>query len=297
MVSYAAPVLVFSLLGSGLLAQSQVPAAPGGAAARPAATAEQQVRLLIGGLQAGKAEALWDFLPASWQQDLDGLVRDLARKVDPKVWEQGMSVMGRVGEIVQSKRAFVLGSQFGRQLGGAEGPMAASLDGVGVVLRALATSDLAKHRGLQQFEGRKFCAGAGRAMMAQLLASGDGKAKAELQTLRVRGVRQDETTATVTIAGVGKPAETEDYRLVEGRWVPLRLTRSWATTIEKARTAVNALPDGGDKRQQLQVRTVLSMVEGVLKHAEEAETQQEFDEAIAPLLQMGKGSARRGKTK
>jgi hypothetical protein len=38
---------------------------------------------------------------------------------------------------------------------------------------------------------------------------------------------------------------------------------------------------------------MLSMVEGVLKNVEDAETQQEFDEAIAPLLQMAKGGAAR----
>ncbi|MCA8950428.1 MAG: hypothetical protein KDE27_13060, partial [Planctomycetes bacterium] len=278
-----------------------LPAAPGGAAS--AQSAEREIAGLLRAAQNGDVVAFWDWLPTSYQRDVDGLVRELATRVDAKVWERAVGLLGRAADVALRHQDHLLATPtIARAL--ADEPAArptsvATFRATMTLLRELAASDVRTAAGLARFDGRAFLRQTGEPLLRGVFALARARGHdpiAHLARAEIRTLRQTATTARLETRVPGQVPETEDYTLVEGHWLPVRLVRDWDRTIGAARERLAALPPGGDRELMAQARFALGVVEGYVRKFEDAETQAEFDEVaeqLAALAQRGGAGGRR----
>lgn len=253
--------------------------------------AEEAVRGLITALQKQQAAALWDFLPGSYQKELNGLVQSVAGKVDAKVYDQSLAMLRRMAAATSAKKQFILGTAAVKgMIAGREGDAGRIIDGVAALLESVANSELKSHASLLTFDGRKFLDKTGRELLTQVMqiaAMGGDDPMKTLGAMTVKTVEQAGDRVLLKFSAPGKPPATEQYQLVEGKWLPSELVAKWGKFIPDARRKIAAMPDGGDKKEQAKLRMSLSMAEGILKRFEEAESQAEFDEVLGGLTGMG----------
>jgi hypothetical protein len=96
--SFVPAILAGSFLvacGSG----NSVPDTPDGAA-----------KAVFEGIGNNKPGVVWQAMPASYQQDVNGLVHALAGKLDEELYDQAMKVAGKVNGILRDKKTFILNS-------------------------------------------------------------------------------------------------------------------------------------------------------------------------------------------
>src|SRR5437762_3509180 len=131
--------------------------AAGGAPAKRARadTADAAVLAVVEGLKQNHPEAFWDFLPASYQQDLNDLVHLFAEQMDADLWNESVGVLRKLARVLKSKKEFLVPArtQSGQP---AAGPSSAELATIGELIETLLASDLADLEKLKQADGRKF---------------------------------------------------------------------------------------------------------------------------------------------
>lgn len=274
------------------------PAAPGAAAPR---TAQQEIEGLLAAAARGDAVAFWDWLPSGYQQDVEGLVHDLADKVDGATYDRTWQLVKRLAHVGAQKREFVFGNaQVAAMLGKDQEQAENAMVVYGAVLGLLGTvadSEVGTLEGLRSFDGRMFLKHSGKQLLDTLLtiASLQGNdARRLLARTTVHTVEQSGDRAKVELRAPGKEPEAEVLVQHEGRWLPAQMVREWQRTMAQAKARLAALPKAGDAKSTAQARVVLGTLEGFVKKFEDVESQEDFDEVLAEVMAFaGRGTAPR----
>lgn len=269
------------------------PAAPGGAA--PAQTAQQQVERLLRATRDLDAVAFWDWLPTSYQQDVEGLCHDLADKLDGKTYDRAAQVLQRLASAALDKQEFVFGNatvarsmrQNGTDVRGAQQAYGALFG----MVRQLAGGEMGSVEGLRTFDGRKFMSRSGKALLetAFALARAQGNDPvAGIDAVKVRTLGQRNGEVRVELKAPEQDAEVTTFVQVEGKWVPMEMARKWRDGVGELREQIAAMPQR-DARFAAQAGLVLGMVEGFVKQLEDVESQEDFDAVVGQLMAMAGG--------
>src|SRR5947207_8913046 len=62
----------------------------------PAGSAAAAVLAVVDGLKENRLDAFWDFLPASYQKDLNDLVHRFAERMDPQLWAKSVVTLRKL---------------------------------------------------------------------------------------------------------------------------------------------------------------------------------------------------------
>jgi hypothetical protein len=274
-------------------ARTNPPAAPGGAAAR---TAQQEVESLLDAAKRRDAVAFWDWLPAGYQDDLEGLAHELAHRVDAKTYDRTWQMLRRTAKVAIDKQRFVFANptvsamlqQDPQQAKNAQAAYRAVFE----LIHEVAKSDLSTIEGLHRFDGRKFLAKSGKPVLETMftLAKLQGEdPAATLERTTVRTVKQSGTETRIEMRAPGKAPEVETFVLSGGRWLPQNMVRNWPTEMARLRARLAEMPEAGDRQTAAQTNLVLGMVETYVRRFEEVDTQQEFDDLCAELMALANG--------
>lgn len=275
------------------------PAAPGAAAPR---TAQQEIEGLLAAAARGDAVVFWDWLPDGYQRDVEGLVRELAGKVDEATYDRTWRLVKRVAQVGVQKQEFVFGNTQVAAMLGKDQEQAENAQVVyGALLGLLGTvadSEVGTLAGLRGFDGRLFLKHSGKQVLDTLLtiaALQGNDARQLLRRTTVHTVEQTGDRAKVELRAPGKEPEAEVLVKHEGRWLPDQMVRDWQRTMAQAKARIAALPKAGDAKSTAQARTVLGALEGFVRKFEDVESQADFDEVLAEVLAFaGRGNAQRG---
>ena len=254
-------------------------------------TPDQAIMEVMNGLSQNKPEAAWNFLPASYQTDVNGLVADFAGKMDAEIWAKGASVVQKLVNVLKTKKDFILSNQMvkANPAMAMAGPDAAkklaeNWDGILEFLNIVATSELADLEKMKTLDVGAFIAGTGGKLMNQAAALSamvpddpyNTKVK-KLGETKVTVLSSDATTAKVKVEVPGEDAEETDMVLVEGKWLPKEIADEWQEKIAEAKKGIAEIKPEDMAKQKPQVMAMLTMVEGTLDQLAAAKTQQEFD--------------------
>lgn len=275
--------LLFPLLAWMALCGCSPPAPPapvGGVGAvakvaRSADTADAAVRAVIDGLRKDHPEALWDFLPASYQQDLNDLGHDFARRMDPEVWSSAIKVVRKVASVFSSKKEFLA-------------PLAPATDWgqLATLLRTLADSELGDLERLKTADGRAMLATSGAAAMKQwdlLTQFAGGLGELNLGELQVTLESSTGDTAVVVVDIPGIEPQPSEFVKVEGKWIPRTLAESWVEKIGEARARMILLSPDNLAGFKPRTMTLLASLDMVLDKLASSRNAGEFQEALAGL--------------
>ncbi len=239
-------------------------AGPSSSSGTAPTTPDGAVRQAINALRGAQLGELWDLLPASYQQDVNGLVQAFGKGVDAEAWDKMMRTTSRYFTVIAAKRDMIAQSTGGKgslmDMIGSSAEASAPPEmgpGVGQVLAmmpALASSadpvkmaehekkiDLAMHdatlallgsefgsaQGLSTFDGRKFFAGGASTFVKKLKeALAEGFRMVSSLGLIPPDTDLDKLLGDVTVTLGSTQGDNATVMVgMQGQQVPIEMTR------------------------------------------------------------------------
>ncbi len=247
---------------------------------------DQAVMAVVNGLGENQPQVIWQALPASYQNDVSGLVREFAGQMQDSLWDQIFGALTKLTRVLDEKKQFVLEHpQVVQQL--SKSPNAeATYDAVVALLKTILSSDISSLERLSDFDGERFLATTGSQVMAQMgdLAALSPDSKETLDEISSLSVTLSRTEGERAWVLIEKPEKTEEveFVLVEGKWVPAAMAEGWDSGIADAREQLSQV--AVDPAQTAQAGTVLAMVDGALEGLLAAQTSEEFQASLQGMI-------------
>lgn len=259
-------------------------------------TADAAVLQVTEGLADGHPEVVWHALPASYQDDLTGLVHDFAGKMDEELWNRTFGVVQKATRVLDEKRGFIL-----------DHPMLAAqiedrkeadeaFDAVVGILEVVAKSEISDLDKMKKLDIEKFLSGTGGKLFKefkrteafasnQTTGSLFGLSDAKATLISSEGDR-----ARLKLEVPGQPATEEDYVRVEGKWIPAEMAAEWDKTISEARAQLDSFSGEEIAKNKPMVMMQLTMVEGVLDQLLATKSAEQFHTAFNGVMGMAMGA-------
>ena len=256
-----------------------------------AKTADEAVERVAHGIADGELQHVWYAIPDSYQEDVTEIVHEFAGKMDAELWNRTFSVLDKLTRLVKDKRDFILDHPM--IAGQIESRRDAEKSWKSVVetLDVLVSSELSDLDDLESLDIEKFLTGTGNDFMKQLTAAaavtgenGYADGMKTLGELKATVVESDGDTAMVKVELPGKPAKTDPYVRVEGKWIPKSMADEWQGNMAATRSKLAAF--SGQMENKASVLMQLSMVEGALDTLLAADTSDEFNAGIGAMMGM-----------
>lgn len=250
-------------------------------------SADQAVMAVVAGLKEDQPQVIWQALPASYQDDVSGLVREFAGQMEDSLWDQTFGTLAKLTRVLDEKRQFVLEHPaVAEQL--SKSPNAeATYDAVVILLRTLLSSDISSLQRLSDFDGERFLATTGSQVMAQMgdlaaLAPDSKETLDEISSLSVTLSRTEGERAWVLIEKPDEKTEEVEFVLVEGKWIPARMAEGWDSGIAGAREQLGQVDF--DPAQTAQAGAMLTMVDGAMEGLLAAQTSEQFQASVQGMI-------------
>ncbi len=242
---------------------------------------------VVNGLGENQPEVVWRALPASYQDDVSGLVQEFAGRMEGSLWDQTFGTLSTLTRVLDEKRDFVLEHPTVAQQLSKSPNAEASYDAVVALLKTMIASDLSSLERLQSFDGERFLATTGSQIMARMgdlaaLAPDSKDSLDELSSLTVSFSRSEGERSWILVEKPGEEAKEVEMVVVEGKWVPAEMAESWDSGIADAREKLGQVDF--DPAQTAQAAAMLSMVDGSLKGLLAAQTAEEFQASVQGMI-------------
>ena len=242
---------------------------------------------VVNGLGENQPEVIWQALPASYQDDVSGLVREFAGQMEGSLWDQTFGTLATLTRVLDEKRQFVLEHPMvAEQL--SKSPNAEeSYDAVVALLKTLLSSDISSLQRLSDFDGERFLATTGSQVMAQMsdlaaLSPDSKETLDEISSLRVTLSRTEGDRAWVLVEKPDEETEEVEFVVVEGKWVPAGMAEGWDSGIADAREQLSQV--ALDPAQTAQAGAMLAMVDTSLEGLLAAQTSEEFQASLQGII-------------
>ena len=224
----------------------------------PAETADKAVQAVVDGLNANHPEAVWDFLPESYEGDLNDVVHLFAERMDAELWNKSILVVRKLAGVLKTKKEF----------------LAADMTPVANLVETLLAGELADLDQLKKFDGRLFLSGTGARLIAQLRELLPNINRM-LDFKKVTLLKSKGDAATVELKTDEETTEREFVR-VEGKWIPKDTADAWIEQIGEAKARLSILSPDNLAEIKPRIMTLLAAVDGVVDRLAAAGNQDEF---------------------
>jgi len=260
-----------------------------GPAARqgPADSADKAVLAAIQGLKQNHLDAIWDFLPESYQKDLNELVHNFAERMDAEFWTRTVAVVRKLTGVLKTKKEFL------------RGPDQAGTDWASLadILETILDSELADLEKLKKADAGKILAGTGGKILGQLrafskLTSNDSFAEDlnRLSRTEVKLISSTGDTARLKLTATDEEPRDVDFVRIEGKWIPQSMANEWIENMGEARARLSVLSPESFAEQKPQYIAILGAVDDVLDKLRATKSRDEFNgvlqESVSTLLPM-----------
>ena len=248
------------------------------------------VNAAIQGLVQREPVAVWNYLPAEWQQELDELVRSTARGVDSRVWNQTVAVTDRAVRLVRERQGAVFRNEALRQILTRDGQwdeteVREHWAAVTELAERLLAGPLASHKQMLEFHGEDWLREHGPDVIRQFAKVSalnpddpfQGLSRVEASFVKMEG---DTAIIRMTAPKAGEPPSDFEFVQVGDRWIPATLAEAWPDWLESMRARVASMAAGAGALPVDDALAGLSRVDGVLAELEQTRTQDEFDQIL-----------------
>jgi len=115
------------------------------------------VKDMISKATSGDASIAWTILPPKHQADVKTVVQEAAGKIDPEVWNKAFATVGKLSQLLKTKKDYFLGSSLTQGMKPDEkDELARNWQKIVDIVDALANSDIKTHDGLKAADPGKF---------------------------------------------------------------------------------------------------------------------------------------------
>ncbi|MBA4016026.1 MAG: hypothetical protein C0483_02435 [Pirellula sp.] len=249
------------------------------------------VKNMIASATSGDATVAWTILPPKQQADVKAVVQEAAGKIDPDVWNKTFATIGKLSQLLKTKKDYFLGSSLTQGMKPEEREeLARNWQKIVDIVDALANSEIKTHEGLKATDPGKFLETTGTKVLTGVVTFIDqsGPETAAdwkmMKGAKVSLLKQDGATASVKIEAEGSAPKEMPLKLIDGKWVPTELLDSWDGGIAGVKGSLAQGSMTPDQKQQ--ALAALSMADMVLDKLLAAKDQKAFDEELAPIAAM-----------
>lgn len=246
------------------------------------------VEMALEGFRTGHLEIAFDFLPPSYQQDVNGLVHRFAVEVDPKLWSQAVSLLDRGNLVLQKKKDILLPmlspqqdrDQFSETWDEFTRAAELMIHGRFSHLDELRRADVREL--LRTDVGRTI-----RRLMTLSVVANPGTPNPlnDLGLVQIDLVEANDSTARVRITPPNQTdVEPTDFVRVEGKWIPKSLADGWPDTMNNLRQFIRLWSRDAMTPEKDRVREILTVCDRVLDQMLAAETTNHLASAATPLF-------------
>lgn len=260
--------------------------------AKPADDPAVAIQNVFRGLKNQQPQAVWEFLPASYQNDVNDVVHDFANQMDADLWSRSFGTLRNITEILKTKKEFIFENAEMKQAEKFDPEMlATNWDGLVGVLSTLVNSEIGDLEQMKNVDVGEYVAQTGGSLVNQLsslskLVPGDpfNSALRDLMETQVDLISSEGDTARVQLTPVDltqSPREVDMIRL-EGKWIPKSLSDGWQTNVSlmKLQIAAGLAPKAIAPRKETMLQT-LDVVDQVVDELLEANTAEDFNSVVA----------------
>lgn len=211
------------------------------------ATADEAVRTVLVGLQRQELEALWDFLPPSYQNDLQKLVNEIGERFDEGSWKPFARTCNKARDVVRQiseRRAISTDSP-----SEPEAEPSINWFAVNQFLDAFCDSQLANFGRQHGLDVRRFLVHTGNKLVAAFShgALGDtglgGNSFARFGDVKVELSESKEDSAVLTVQWPGQEPTRHEFVCIEKHWIPKSLAEAWPAEFPKVREQILSWAD------------------------------------------------------
>ena len=237
-------------------------------------TAESTFQQTLIAFQEGRLETVFDFLPPSYQADVNTLVHDFAGKMDTEIWSTSFNLLVKVANLLKSKKMLILSLD-----GVKRTPQIESIkhwDAIASGIHDIASSEVADLSKLKQTDVRGLLESASNVFRRMPLPRfGD---------VNVVTVKSDSNTATLSYRETidANPKQVE-FVLIEGKWLPKSIADGWSSGVADAKAMLEELPHQISAVKPEAMRQIDAIGE-MIEQLQSAKTSDEFNAAAAPLI-------------
>ncbi len=238
-------------------------------------TAESTFQQTLIAFQEGRLESVLDFLPPSYQADVNTLLHDFAGKMDAEIWSASFNLLAKVANILKSKKTLILSLD-----GVKRTPQIESIkphwDAIAAGIFEVASSDVADLSKLKQANARDLLTSAGKIFRRMPLPPFD--------EVQVMTIKSDSTTATLSFRENrdADPKQVE-FVLIEGKWLPKWIADGWSSSVADAKATLEDLPNRVSVVKPEAMKQI-DAINGMMEQLQSAKTSDEFSAAVAPLV-------------
>ena len=244
------------------------------------------VKKTLGAIEHGDLAGAYEFLPPSYQSDVDGLVHDFASKMDAEVWTRLFGTLRKTSEVLRTKKAFILELDLFANRPEYE-PMRKHWDEAVSLLDQFATSAAGDLESLKQASAKSLLPGDASRVVQHLDAIGLGVGADLARQFADIKIEQVKATGDEHVLSFQGPRDEKPVEIVyvkhDGRWLPKTLIAQWPAGIETDRAWLAKLPDQ-IKVAKPRVLEALTQADGLLDQLLAANNRDEFQQAVGPAI-------------
>ncbi|HTI49353.1 MAG TPA: hypothetical protein VL475_00325, partial [Planctomycetaceae bacterium] len=255
-------------------------------------SADAAVQAVIDGMKQGHPEALWYFLPASYQKDVNEVVHSFAGRMDAEIWSRTVAVLEKLSRVIKSQHELVQATMPRPvKAGRGAAPPSVDFEGLASLLQTLVKSELGDLEKLKQADVGRILAVTGGQLLAQLqslsrFSPSDGMSLQinDLAKLKVSLVSSEGDAAIVRVEAPGEDPRDLDFVRVEGKWIPKDLSESWIETIGEANARLSLVSRENLAAKKQQWLTLVATFDNVLDQMAAARDKDQFAAATQSLI-------------
>ncbi|QDT40898.1 hypothetical protein Pan241w_09570 [Gimesia alba] len=259
--------------------------------AKPLGPAES-MQALIDGVNNQEMQAVWNFLPGSYQKDVNGLVHEFSTKMDPEMYNGTFQTGQRIAKLLKDKKEYILKNPMIEGLPVPQEKVAQYWAPTVGILAAIVNSDVSSLDKLKTFDGGKFLSSTGNQVAKDIVSfsdliptkEGELSLSEKMKQTKVSVVSTEGDTATIKIEAPGEEPKEQMMVKVEEKWIPKTLADKWKTQMEDAHKQLAELTPEKVTAQKEQTLAGLKKTNDILAQLESAKTEEEFNKTLSPIL-------------
>ena len=238
-------------------------------------SAEATFQQTLIAFQEGRIDAAFEFLPASYQADVQDVMHEFAERMDAELWSKSFQLLNQMALLLKTKKELILKQDSVKRI-----PQIESIlphwEAVVAGLEEVASSEVADLTSLKQAEVRHLLAEGSRLLSRVPLP--------QFGDVKVRTLVENDQSAMLSFQDGKEPeAKQVEFVKVEGKWLPKSIVEGWSAGIAASKARLADLPSRVAFVKP-QVMEKLDTIGGLLTQLQKAKSTDEFNAAAAPLV-------------
>lgn len=257
----------------------------------PAGPAESMQNLMQGIADENLVE-LWNFFPASYQQQWNDQTREFAAKVDPELYNGIFNTAQRITSLLKDKKEFILKNQMIQGLPVPQERLSEFWDPTVGILATIANGEVSSVEKLKDFNAKTYLNSEGNIVLKKVFRisemipkkEGELNFRERIKQTKVTLISEEGDTAKIKIEAPGEEPREQVMIKVEDKWIPDKLQSLWKRQLDQSRQEIAQITPESMQASKQKVMPVLKSINEQLAILENAKTEAEFNQKLTPII-------------